>query len=122
MAGGRRGDHDQLTPFTSDGEGIRLSVRVTPRARKSAVTGLVEGADGRAALAVKLAAPPVDGAANDALIDFLAAELGIGRSSVQIVSGGKSRLKIVRIAGLSAAAVQAWLADSGVTDLTPPTP
>ena len=57
MAGGRRGDHDQLTPFTSDGDGIRLSVRVTPRARKSAITGLVEVSDGRAALAVKLAAP-----------------------------------------------------------------
>ena len=122
MAGGRRGDHDQLTPFTSDGEGIRLSVRVTPRARKSAVTGLVEVSDGRAALAVKLAAPPVDGAANDALIDFLAVGLGVGRSSVQIVSGAKSRLKIVRIAGLSAAAVHAWLAGSGVTDLTPPNP
>jgi uncharacterized protein (TIGR00251 family) len=122
MAGGRRGDHDQLTPFTSDGDGIRLSVRVTPRARKSAVTGLVEVSDGRVALAVKLAAPPVDGAANDALIAFLAAGLGVGRSSVQIVSGEKSRLKMVRIAGLSAAAVHAWLANSGVTELTPPNP
>ena len=122
MAGGRRGDHDQLIPFTSDGEGIRLSVRVTPRARKSAVTGLVSGADGRAALAVRLAAPPVDGSANQALIAFLVAELGVGRSSVQIVSGEKSRLKIVRIAGLSAEAIRAWLADAGVRELNPPTP
>ena len=122
MAGGRRGDHDQLTAFTSDGEGIRLNVRVTPRARKSAVTGLAAGADGRAAIAVKLAAPPVDGGANQALIAFLAAELGVGRSSVQIVTGEKSRLKTVRIARLSAAAVCAWLANAGVRDLNPPAP
>jgi uncharacterized protein (TIGR00251 family) len=122
MARGRRGDHDQLTAFTSDGEGIRLNVRVTPRARKSAVTGLVEGADGRVAIAVKLAAPPVDGAANQALIAFLAAELGVGRSAVQIVSGEKSRLKTVRIAGLSEAAVSDWLAKAGVRELNPSTP
>ena len=122
MAGGRRGDHDQLSAFASDGEGIRLNVRVTPRARKSAVTGLVEGADGRFAIAVKLAAPPVDGAANQALIAFLAVALGVGRSSVEIVSGEKSRLKTVRIARLSAEAVSAWLADAGVRELNPPTP
>ena len=122
MAGGRRSDHDQLSAFASDGEGVRLNVRVTPRARKSAVTGLVEGAEGRAAIAVKLAAPPVDGAANQALIAFLAVELGVGRSAVQIVSGEKSRLKTVRIARLSPDAVRAWLANAGVRELSPPTP
>ena len=97
MAGGRRGDHDQLIALhIRRRREFRLNVRVTPRARKSAVTGLVEGAEGRAAIAVKLAAPPVDGAANQALIAFLADELGVGRSSVRIVSGEKSRLKTVR--------------------------
>ena len=101
-----------MSAFASDGEGVRLNVRVTLRARKSAVTGLVEGAEGRAAIAVKLAAPPVDGAANQALIAFLAVELGVGRSAVQIVSGEKSRLKTVRIDRLSADAVRAWLANA----------
>ena len=113
MAGGRRGDHDQLTPFAPDGDGIRLRVRVTPRAKRSAVTGIVETADGCPAIAVKLAAPPVDGAANQALIAYLAMELGVGRSSVRIVSGEKSRLKVVRMTGLSAEAVGVWLARSG---------
>ena len=111
-----------MSAFASDGGGVRLSVRVTPRARKSAVTGLVECAEGRTAIAVKLATPPVDGAANQALIAFLAVELGVGRSAVQIVSGEKSRHKTVRIARLSAEAVRAWLANAGLRELSPPTP
>ena len=66
--------------------------------------------EGRVALGVKLAAPPVDGAANAALVLFLSQRLGVPRSAVQILSGEKSRLKIVRVAGCTAEAAAARLA------------
>jgi uncharacterized protein len=62
---------------------------------------MVESADGRPALAVRLAAAPVDGAANKALTSFVAAALGVPRSAVRIISGENSRFKRLRIAGLS---------------------
>lgn len=107
MAGGGRRHHDQLSqlPWTADGDGIRLAVRVTPRAKRSSLGGLVETGDGRVALQVKLAAPPVDGAANEALIRFLADHFALPRSAVSLLSGDKSRLKLVRLAGLSAEAL-----------------
>jgi uncharacterized protein len=96
--------------FQPDGNGVRLTLRVTPRARRSQITGPVEAGEGRSALAVKLAAPPVEGAANEALIAFLAQELGVGRSALRIVSGEKSRLKVVRVADCRVQAVAAWAA------------
>ncbi len=66
-----------------------------PRARRSAIDGERGGA-----ILVRLAAPPVDGAANDALIAFLAETLGLPRRHVTIVSGEKSRHKRVEVAGL----------------------
>lgn len=81
-----------------------LSIRVIPRARKSSI-------DGRRgdALLVRLAAPPVDGAANSALVAFLAETIGIPRRNVALVGGEKSRDKRVRIDGLTDADVQARL-------------
>jgi uncharacterized protein (TIGR00251 family) len=104
MARRRWGDHDQLTrtpgaPFSADADGVRLTVRVTPRAKRSAVAGLVDIGEGRTALAVRLKAPPVEGAANRALVAFLAAELGVALSDVRIVAGDRSRVKIVAVAG-----------------------
>ena len=89
---------------------MRLTLRVTPRARRSQITGPVEAGDGRSALAIKLAAPPVDGAANEALIAFVAQELGVGRSALRIVSGEKARLKVVRVADCRVQAIAAWAA------------
>jgi len=88
---------------------VHLAVRVTPRARGHEVAGIVHGGDGREVLAVRLAAPPVDGAANRALIAFLAESLRVPRSAVAIVSGETSRLKIVRIEGLDVATLRARL-------------
>lgn len=73
-----------------------LAVRVIPRSPKSAISG--KRGD---ALLVRLAAPPVDGAANDALVEFLARTLERPRRDVTIVSGQKSRDKRVSIEGLS---------------------
>lgn len=72
-----------------------LDIRVIPRAGRSGFAGLRDGA-----LVVKLAAAPVDGAANDALIALLAKALGIARRDITIVSGERSRSKRVRIAGV----------------------
>ncbi|HEU4754604.1 MAG TPA: DUF167 domain-containing protein [Armatimonadota bacterium] len=73
-----------------------LRVHLQPRASRSEVTGWREGA-----LAVRLTAPPVEGAANKACRDFLAEFLGVRRADVELVSGEKSREKRVRISGLS---------------------
>ena len=81
-----------------------LDIRVIPRARKTEVAGERDGA-----LLVRLAAPPVEGAANDALIAFLSAALRLPRRDIRIVSGEHSRRKRVAIAGMTPAQVRAIL-------------
>jgi uncharacterized protein len=76
-------------------EGIRISVRVTPRASKNMVVGRRGDS-----LAVKLTSPPVEGRANRDLVKFLAKMLGVSTSSVSIVKGETSRNKILFVAGL----------------------
>lgn len=86
-------------PWIREPDGLRLAVRLTPRAGRNGVAGVTAGADGLPALSVKVAAPPVEGAANKALVDYLADALGVPRSSVTIRSGETARLKIVGIRG-----------------------
>lgn len=83
-----------------------LRVRVQPRASSAGVVGWRE--DG--ALAVRVAAPPVDGAANAAVGALLAEALGVRVSAVRIVHGAGSRDKLVRVAGLTADDVRRRLA------------
>jgi uncharacterized protein (TIGR00251 family) len=78
--------------------GVIIDVRVIPRASKAGVGGTRDGA-----LLVRLNAPPVEGAANDELVDVIAKSLGVPRRSVTIVSGERARMKKVRVDGLSAA-------------------
>jgi uncharacterized protein (TIGR00251 family) len=82
-----------------------LHVRVTPRARRNAMDGMEDNV-----LAVRLAAPPVEGAANKALIAFLAEALGLPKSAVRVETGKRSRHKRVRISGLTAEEVARRLA------------
>jgi uncharacterized protein (TIGR00251 family) len=77
-------------------EGITFAVKIHPRARKNAITGELGGA-----LKLSLTAPPVEGKANAACVEFLANLLKVPRSSVTIASGLSSRRKVIRIAGLS---------------------
>ena len=84
-----------------------LDIRVIPRAPRTRVDGTRGGA-----LLIRLAAPPVDGAANDALIAFLATALALPRRNISIGSGEKSRDKRVRIEGLHEAAARARLLGS----------
>ena len=73
---------------------VTFRVRVVPRASRSQIVGELDGA-----LRIRLAAPPVDGAANEELIRTLARSLGLPRAAVEIESGHSSRLKRVRIKG-----------------------
>jgi uncharacterized protein (TIGR00251 family) len=82
----------------AEATGATLSVRVKTRARTSRV---LETKDGR--LEVALAAPPVDGAANEELVRVLAAHFGVPKRSVSIVSGHASRSKVVRFSVVPAA-------------------
>jgi hypothetical protein len=81
--------------------GATFAVKVHPRAKKNAITGEIGDA-----LKLALTAPPVDGKANQACIDFFAKLLKAPRSSVTIAAGHTSRNKVVRVAGLSAEEVR----------------
>jgi uncharacterized protein len=81
--------------------GATFAVKIHPRAKKNAITGEVGDA-----LKVSLTAPPVDGKANAACIEFFAKILNVPRSSVTIASGQSSRNKVIRVAGLSAEEVR----------------
>ncbi len=83
---------------------VELDVRVIPRAKKSEIGGIRDGA-----VLIRLAAPPVEGAANDALIAFLADRLHLPRRNLRIVSGGRSRRKRIAVDGLTAEALRACL-------------
>lgn len=77
------------------GAGVDLLVRVRPRARKCALAGIHDGA-----LKVKVTAPPVDQAANRALVEFFASLLKIPKSRIGLVSGESRRIKTLRINGI----------------------
>jgi uncharacterized protein (TIGR00251 family) len=84
--------------------GATFAIKVHPRARKNAVTGELGDA-----LKVALTAPPLDGRANDACIEFFAKTLNVSRASVSIAAGQTSRNKVIRVAGLSAEEVRTRL-------------
>jgi len=76
-------------------------VKVHPRAKKNAITGAIGNA-----LKLSLTAPPIEGRANEACIEFLANLLKLPRSSVTIASGQNSRRKVIRVVGVSAEEVR----------------
>jgi len=86
-----------VIPIRQNEAGISFRVKVHPRAKKNLITGVLGGA-----LKLSLTSPPVDGLANAACVDFFAALLKVPRSSVTITSGERSRLKTVRISGVTA--------------------
>jgi len=72
-----------------------ITVRLTPKAKREGIEGQCNGA-----LRASVHAPPVDGKANQALIELIAKRLGMAKSSVSIISGASSRNKIIRIEGI----------------------
>ena len=92
----------------SDGADVVLSLHIQPGARKTEIAGLYGEA-----LKIRLAAPPVDGKANECLIGFLAEALGVAQRDVELVGGATSRSKRVRVKGLAADAVRRSLTAEG---------
>ena len=78
------------------GDHLRIEVIVVPRSSRTRVTGVHDQR-----LRIQLAAPPVDGKANDALVRFLAQTLDIAKAQIEITSGGNGRRKTVRLIGVS---------------------
>ncbi len=91
------------------GSGAALTVRVLPRAKKNEVAGFMP--DGR--VKVRLTAPPVEGAANRALVELLAQVLGVRAAAVEVVAGATGRDKIVSVIGLTPEVVEARLRSAG---------
>jgi uncharacterized protein (TIGR00251 family) len=86
-----------VIPIHESTDGVTFAVKVHPRARENAITGELGDA-----LKVSLTAPPIDGRANDACIEFFAKLLKVPRSSVTIASGQTGRNKVIRVARMSA--------------------
>jgi uncharacterized protein YggU (UPF0235/DUF167 family) len=78
---------------------MRLAVRLTPRGGRAAIDGWAVDGAGRPYLKVRVAAPPVEGEANAALLTFLAKTLGLPKSNLTLASGAGARLKLIDIAG-----------------------
>jgi len=94
-----------ITPIPG---GVELALQIQPRASRSEVVGPHGGA-----IKLRLAAPPVDGEANEELIRFLARTLRVPKSAVEIVSGSTGKKKRVRVVGVDAAMVAGALKVSG---------
>jgi uncharacterized protein (TIGR00251 family) len=90
-----------MIPIHETAAGAAFAIKVHPRAKKNAITGEIGHA-----LKVSLTAPPVEGKANQACIEFFLKLLKVPRSSVTIASGHNSRNKVIRVAGVSAEEVR----------------
>ena len=96
-----------MIPIQESAKGISFAVKVHPRARKNAITGVIGDA-----LKLSITAAPVEGKANQAVIEFFADLFAIPRSSVTIASGETSRNKVVRISGLNRMMVEQRLSET----------
>ena len=76
---------------------VRFAVRLTPRGIADRVDGVVDGV-----LQARVSAPPVEGAANQALVRLIAAELGVARGAVHLIAGASGRVKLVTVDGVDA--------------------
>jgi uncharacterized protein len=93
-----------MVSIRDTGAGATFSIRVHPRAKKDAITGVIGDA-----LKVAVTAPPVEGKANEACVRFFAELLRVPRSSVTIAAGRSSRNKVIQVAGLSGSDVRSRL-------------
>ncbi len=86
-------------PWQRTATGLRLTVRLTPRGGRDALGGVRRDQAGRAQLLARVSPPPVDGAANAALVRLVAKTLGVAKSAVTLASGETARVKTLEIAG-----------------------
>jgi uncharacterized protein len=97
-----------VIPYTKSGSGLVFKVQVVPRASRSEIVG-----EHNEALRVRIAAAPVDGAANEEIVRLLARAFHVGRSAVEITAGHSAKLKTVRVAGLEFSALTNLCASHG---------
>jgi uncharacterized protein (TIGR00251 family) len=100
------------SPFRGVADGVKVAVRLTPKAAHNRVQGLVAGADGTLALKIGVTAAPERGKANDALIDLLAQSWGVAKRDLSLVAGAADRHKTLHLAGEPGALLRrlsAWL-------------
>lgn len=100
-------------------EGVRVRVRLQPRARRERIEGVVAAADGRVALKVAVTAPPEDGKANAALVALLGKSWRLPKSAIEIVGGASDRRKTLLLRGDPAslqATLSAFLASLAQSD------
>jgi len=90
------------------GTDVRLTLHIQPRASRTEVVG-----PHGEALKIRLAAPPVDGAANEALVGFLAEQLGVVRAAIILAAGSTGRRKVVVVKGVGTEWVRARLGRAG---------
>lgn len=103
-----------MSPVTVNrsGNGVRFQVRLQPRASRNEIAGVLDGV-----LRIRVHAPPVDGAANEALVALLADRLSVPRRGVRIVTGATSRTKTIEVDGVTPADVERLTgASSGGSD------
>ncbi|MBV8053275.1 MAG: YggU family protein [Acidobacteriaceae bacterium] len=93
-----------MIPLHETPAGVTIAVKIQPRAKKNALIGVVGDA-----LKLALTAPPVDGRANQACVEFFSDLLHLPRSSITIVSGQTSRRKVIRVAEVSMELVKTTL-------------
>jgi len=104
-----------VLPFTTAPGSVRFLVRLTPRAAHNSFDGIARESDGRSVLRFRVTAPPVKGAANAALVAYIADTLDLRKSEVRIISGLSARLKLLELSGkveLIAARLTEWLGGS----------
>ncbi len=102
-----------MTPFQSCPAGLRVRLKVAPKARRTEIGGLLDEPDGGKALKVAVTAAPEDGKANEAVIALLAKEWGVAKSAISVVAGATDRRKLVEIRGSPGdllSRLQGWLA------------
>jgi uncharacterized protein len=88
-----------VTPFQASAAGVRVRLKVTPKAKRNQIGGLLDEPDGGKALKVSVTTAPEDGKANDAVIALLAREWGVAKSAISVVMGATDRRKLVEIRG-----------------------
>jgi uncharacterized protein (TIGR00251 family) len=94
--------------------GVRIAIRLTPRARANRIDGIVQDAAGAPVLKIAVAAPPAEGRANEALLQLLAREWRLPRRDLSLASGAANRNKVVHVAGDPAALLDRLGAELGI--------
>lgn len=85
-----------MNAVSPDREGVRIAIQVQPRASRTELVGTANGF-----VKVRIAAPPVDGAANSELIQWLSKQLSVKKSDIRIVSGERGRKKLAYVHGVT---------------------